>query len=39
MFKASVYLKELKKYEPKIYDICKKSCVIRTKDLDFYSFD
>ena len=35
IFKASVYLNELKKYEPKIYDFCKKSCSKKSKDLDF----
>jgi mannose-1-phosphate guanylyltransferase len=35
LFKASVYLSELKKYEPEIYSICKKSCVEFSKDLDF----
>ncbi len=35
MFKASTYLKELKKYEPEIYTICKKSCIKAPKDLDF----
>jgi mannose-1-phosphate guanylyltransferase len=35
MFKASVYLKELKKYEPQIYSICKKSYNEVRKDLDF----
>ena len=35
VFKASVYLKELKKYEPKIFDVCKKSMANPSKDLDF----
>jgi len=35
MFKASVFLSELEKYEPDIYNICKKSCIEETKDLDF----
>ena len=26
IFKASTYLKELERYEPEIYSICKKSC-------------
>jgi len=39
MFKASVYLKELKKYEPEIYRICKKSCINASKDLDFVRID
>jgi len=39
MFKASEYLKELEKYEPEIYNICKKSCMQVTKDLDFIRLD
>ena len=39
MFRASVYLDELKKYEPKIYDICKKSFKKAPKDLDFIRLD
>ena len=39
MFKASVYLKELKKYEPEIYSICKKSCLRASNDLDFIRLD
>jgi mannose-1-phosphate guanylyltransferase len=39
MFKASVYLEELKKYEPEIYDVCKKSCIKVRKDLDFIRLD
>jgi len=35
MFKASVFLKELKKFEPKILDCCKKSLQNEYKDLDF----
>ncbi|MDC1165353.1 mannose-1-phosphate guanylyltransferase/mannose-6-phosphate isomerase [Candidatus Thioglobus sp.] len=35
MFKASVYLQELKKFEPKIYTACKKSCKNEYKDKDF----
>ena len=35
IFKASTYLKELKKYEPEIFSICKKSCSKAPKDLDF----
>jgi mannose-1-phosphate guanylyltransferase len=34
-FKASTYLKELKKYAPEIYNICRKSYTQGTKDLDF----
>jgi len=39
VFKASVYLKELQKYEPEIYAICKKSCTNTPKDLDFIRLD
>ena len=39
MFKASLYLKELEKYEPEIYAICKKSCIKTPKDLDFIRLD
>jgi mannose-1-phosphate guanylyltransferase len=39
LFKASAYLKELKKYEPEIYTICKKSCIKVPKDLDFIRLD
>jgi mannose-1-phosphate guanylyltransferase len=39
IFRASTYLKELKKYEPKIYSICKKSLSKATKDLDFIRLD
>ena len=37
MFKASTYLHELKKYEPEIYSVCKKSLINNgiSKDLDF----
>ncbi len=35
MFKASVYLEELNKYEPEILSACKKSCQIEYHDLDF----
>ena len=35
LFKASIYLKELKLHEPKIYSSCKNSYVAGTKDLDF----
>jgi len=35
IFRASTYLKELKKYEPEIYNVCKKSCLETSKDLDF----
>jgi mannose-1-phosphate guanylyltransferase/mannose-6-phosphate isomerase len=39
MFKASVYLQELKKFEPEIYSICKKSWIKAPKDLDFIRLD
>jgi mannose-1-phosphate guanylyltransferase len=35
IFKASTYLRELKKFEPKIYEICEKSYVDVPKDIDF----
>ena len=35
MFKASVYLNELEKFEPGILNICKKSCQTEFKDKDF----
>ena len=39
IIKASAYLNELKKYEPEIYSICKKSYDSSTKDLDFIRLD
>ena len=39
MFKASTYLKELKKYEPEIYSSCIKSFNKVNKDLDFIRTD
>jgi len=35
MFKASVYLQELEKFEPEILSSCKKSCQTEYKDKDF----
>ena len=35
MFKASIYLKELEKFEPEILSSCKKSCQTEYKDKDF----
>ncbi len=35
MFKASVYLNELEKFEPEILNTCKKSCQTEYKDKDF----
>lgn len=39
MFKASVYLEELKKYSPEIYDCCLKAINETTEDLDFIRVD
>ena len=39
MFKASVYLSELEKFEPEILSVCKKSCTIENIDSDFISID
>ena len=39
IFKASVYLRELKKYEPEIYYFCKESVAKSQKDLDFIRID
>jgi mannose-1-phosphate guanylyltransferase len=39
MFKASVYLNELKKFEPKIYKSCKESFQKTNNDLDFIRLD
>ncbi|CAC9602901.1 Mannose-1-phosphate guanylyltransferase (EC 2.7.7.13) / Mannose-6-phosphate isomerase (EC 5.3.1.8) [uncultured Gammaproteobacteria bacterium] len=35
MFKASIYLQELEKFEPEILASCKKSCRTEYKDKDF----
>lgn len=35
MFKASVYLKNIEKFEPDIINACKKSIQVENKDLDF----
>jgi len=35
MFKASIYLQELKKFEPEILAACQKSCQTEYKDKDF----
>ncbi len=35
MFKAQVYLDELKKYSPEIYQVCEKSIQEQSTDLDF----
>jgi mannose-1-phosphate guanylyltransferase len=39
MFKASVYLKELEKFQPDILSACKKSYLIENRDLDFIRID
>ena len=39
IFKASIYLKELEKFEPKIYSICKKSFSKVSFDDDFIRID
>lgn len=35
LFKSSTILEELKKYEPKIVDLCEKSLIDEDKDFDF----
>lgn len=35
IFKASKYLKELKKFEPEIFSACEKSCTTLFNDFDF----
>ncbi len=35
MFKASVFLSELEKFEPEILSACKKSCTTKNIDSDF----
>ena len=39
MFKASVYLSELEKFEPEILSACKKSCTTENIDSDFIRID
>jgi mannose-1-phosphate guanylyltransferase len=39
MFKASVFLDELEKFEPKILSACKKSCTAENIDSDFIRID
>jgi mannose-1-phosphate guanylyltransferase len=39
MFKASIYLKELQKYEPEIYSCCMNSFNKVNKDFDFIRID
>jgi len=38
-FKANVYLEELRKFEPEIYECCKMAISNPTKDQDFTRFD
>jgi len=38
-FKAKIYLEELRKFEPEIYECCKKALAIPIKDHDFTRFD
>jgi len=38
-FKAKIYLEELRKFEPDIYEICKKAFSNPVKDHDFTRFD
>eukprot|EP00487_Bulimina_marginata_P006947 TRINITY_DN27193_c0_g1_i1.p1 TRINITY_DN27193_c0_g1~~TRINITY_DN27193_c0_g1_i1.p1 ORF type:complete len:133 (+),score=36.22 TRINITY_DN27193_c0_g1_i1:122-520(+) len=39
MFKASVFLEELKKYPPEIYECCSKATNGTTEDMDFIRVD
>jgi mannose-1-phosphate guanylyltransferase len=39
MFKASVFLGELEKFEPEILSACKKSCTTKNIDSDFIRID
>ena len=39
LFKASIILKELEKYEPELVNTCKKSFLKSKKDLDFIRLD
>ena len=39
LFKASIILKELEKYEPELVNTCKKSLLKSKKDLDFIRLD
>jgi mannose-1-phosphate guanylyltransferase len=39
MFRASVFLSELEKLEPKILSACKKSCITKNIDSDFIRID
>ena len=39
MFKASVFLSELEKFEPEILSACKKSCTTKNIDSDFIRID
>lgn len=39
MFKASTYLEEIKKFEPEILSVCKKTISLKHKDFDFIRID
>ncbi|MFT6268299.1 MAG: mannose-1-phosphate guanylyltransferase [Alphaproteobacteria bacterium] len=39
LFKASVYLQELKKFNPKMYDACERAIAHTEADLDFIRID
>lgn len=39
LIKSSIYLKELEKFRPDILQICKKTYLSKTGDLDFIRFD
>ncbi len=39
MFKAGIYLQELKMYRPDIYEVCEKAVENTTSDLDFIRLD
>lgn len=39
MFKASVYLSELKTHAPEMYNICERAIASESKDLDFIRID
>ena len=38
-FKAKIYLEELRKFEPEIYECCKKAFAKTIKDIDFTRFN
>ena len=39
LFKAGVYLNELKKYEPKVFESCESAVAASSKDLEFIRLD